>query len=41
MGRCVLREWVVRGGGLDGYFEEQGVPVDKVTVKAYGWGTTG
>ncbi len=20
MGRCVLREWVVRGGGLDEYF---------------------
>ncbi len=27
MGRCVLRERVVRGGGLDGYFEEQGLPV--------------
>ncbi len=26
MGRCVLREWVVRGGGLDGYFGEQGLP---------------
>ncbi len=25
--RCVLREWVVRGGGLDGYFGEQGLPV--------------
>ncbi len=23
MGRCVLREWVVRVGGLDGYFGEQ------------------
>ncbi len=23
MGRCVLREWVVSGGGLDGYFGEQ------------------
>ncbi len=23
VGRCVLREWVVRGGGLDGYFGEQ------------------
>ncbi len=27
MGRCVLREWVVRGGGFDGYFGEQGLPV--------------
>ncbi len=27
MGRCVLREWVVRGGGLDGYIGEQGLPV--------------
>ncbi len=25
MGQCVLREWVVRGGGSDGYFGEQGV----------------
>ncbi len=25
--RCVLREWVVRGGRLDGYFGEQGLPV--------------
>ncbi len=23
----VLREWVVRGGGLDGYFGEPGLPV--------------
>ncbi len=23
MGRCVLREWVEGGGGLDGYFGEQ------------------
>ncbi len=23
----VLREWDVRGGGLDGYFVEQGLPV--------------
>ncbi len=27
MGRYVLKEWVVRGGGLDGYFGEQGLPV--------------
>ncbi len=27
VGRCVLKEWVVRGGGLDGYFGEQGLPV--------------
>ncbi len=27
MGRCVLREWIVRGGGLDEYFGEQGQPV--------------
>ncbi len=27
VGRCVLREWVVGGGGLDGYFREQGLPV--------------
>ncbi len=27
MGRCVLREWVVRGDGLDGYFGEQRLPV--------------
>ncbi len=27
VGRCVLREWVVRGGGFDGYFGEQGLPV--------------
>ncbi len=25
--RCVLREWDVRGGGLDGYLGEQGLPV--------------
>ncbi len=24
--RYVLREWVVGGGGLDGYFGEQGLP---------------
>ncbi len=23
----MLREWVVEGGGLDGYFGEQGLPV--------------
>ncbi len=23
MGRCVLKEWAVGGGGLDGYFGEQ------------------
>ncbi len=27
VGRCVLREWVVRGGGLDGCFGEQGLLV--------------
>ncbi len=27
VGQCVLREWVVGGGGLDGYFGEQGLPV--------------
>ncbi len=27
MGRCVLREWVVGGDGLDGYFGEQRLPV--------------
>ncbi len=27
VGRCVLREWVVGGGGLDGYFGEQGQPL--------------
>ncbi len=27
MGQCVLRDWVVIGGGLDGYFGEQGLPV--------------
>ncbi len=27
IGRCVLRKWVVRGGRLDGYFGEQGLPV--------------
>ncbi len=27
VGRCVLREWVVRGGWLHGYFGEQGLPV--------------
>ncbi len=26
VGRCVLREWVVGGGRLDGYFGEQGLP---------------
>ncbi len=25
VGGCVLREWVVEGGGLDGYFGEQGL----------------
>ncbi len=28
LGRCVLREWVVGGGGLGGYSGEQGLPVD-------------
>ncbi len=28
VGRCVLREWVVGGGGLDEYFGEQGLPAD-------------
>ncbi len=27
VGRFVLREWVVRGGGLGWYFGEQGLPV--------------
>ncbi len=27
VGRCVLREWDVRGGGLDEYLVEQGLPV--------------
>ncbi len=27
MGRCVLREWVVKEGGLYEYFGEQGLPV--------------
>ncbi len=27
MGRCVLSEWIMRGGGFDGYFREQGLPV--------------
>ncbi len=27
VGRCVLREWVVEGGGLDGYLGEHGLPV--------------
>ncbi len=27
VGRCVLREWVVRGGELDGCFGEQGLTV--------------
>ncbi len=27
VGRWVLREWVVRGGGLDGHFREQGLLV--------------
>ncbi len=27
MGPCVLGEWVVEGGGLDGYFGEQRLPV--------------
>ncbi len=27
VGRCVLREWVVGGGGLDGYFGEKGLPL--------------
>ncbi len=26
MDRCVLREWVVGEGGLDGYFGEHGLP---------------
>ncbi len=37
VGRCVLREWDVRGGGLDGYFGEQGLPVgiqDELTISA-------
>ncbi len=28
MGRRVLREWVVEGDGLDGYFEEQILTID-------------
>ncbi len=31
VGRCVLREWVVEGGGLDGYFGEQ----ELITVFAF------
>ncbi len=31
VGGCVLREWVVEEGGLDGYFGEQGLPGDFVT----------
>ncbi len=27
VGQCVLREWFVGGGGLYGYFGEQGLPV--------------
>ncbi len=27
MGRSVLREWVVGGGGIGGYFGEQELPV--------------
>ncbi len=27
VGRCVLRERVVRGSGLDEYFGEQGLPL--------------
>ncbi len=27
LGGCVLREWVVEGGGLDGYFGEQVLPM--------------
>ncbi len=27
MGRCVQREWAVVGGGLEGYFGEQGQSV--------------
>ncbi len=26
VGGCVLREWVVEVGGLDGYFGDQGLP---------------
>ncbi len=28
MGGCVLREWVMEGGGLYGYFGEQGLPAE-------------
>ncbi len=28
----MLREWVVRGGALDGYFGEQGLPVGIAVV---------
>ncbi len=31
MGGCVLREWVVEGGGLYGYFGEQG-KTDKIIL---------
>ncbi len=27
VGRCVLREWALEGGGLDWYFGEQRLPV--------------
>ncbi len=27
VGGCVLRQWVVGEGGLEGYFGEQGLPV--------------
>ncbi len=27
MGQCVQREWVVGGGGLNGHFSEQGLPM--------------
>ncbi len=35
----MLREWVVKGGGLDGYFGEQGLPVGVQSQLEcfYGW----
>ncbi len=40
MGQCVLREWVVGGGGLYGYFRKQGLTVGVQECSTYVTPTT-
>ncbi len=35
VGRCVLKEWAVRGGGLDGYFSDEAYGCMRNLVRPY------